>query len=260
MASLAGTFSQSYLDENIGYRLTDTAIAFIVLDTVFCLLRAWARKFIKAPLGWDDALVSLGFLFGIGVSIGCLCKRLSLTFLLIIDQLSNPLSAVVVKDGAAGLHLVHVVAVSPTILPYFLKMVFIAIPIMYALSSTFPKLAILVLYLKIFRAKWSRVGCYITAAVLILACICNIATIIWQCTPVDYLWNQYLVPSAKGHCFNARAHFLYGAIPNILTDVAMLLLPIETIWKLQTTQKMKISIYLTFLTGSMYVDAPEYFK
>lgn len=154
----------------------------------------------------------------------------------------------VVQNAGVGF---HTVALPPTILPYFFKLVFITTPVMYSLSATFPKLAILILYLKIFRAKWSRIGCYITAVVIILACVVNVPTVIWECSPVDFLWNQYLDPSAEGHCDNIVKHFLYGSIPNIATDVALLLLPIETIWKLQTTRKMKISIFLTFVTGSM---------
>ncbi|KAF4636426.1 hypothetical protein G7Y89_g1666 [Cudoniella acicularis] len=218
---------QSYLEQNIGNHLTNTAIAFIVIDTVFVGLRIWARRFSKSAFGWDDLLVVLGLVFCIGTAVTC-----------IID----------VQYGGVGY---HIVAVSPTKIPLFMKCTFIAGPVQYSIAATLPKLAILALYLKIFRAKYSRVGCYITGAVLILTCVVNIPTLIWQCSPLSYLWEQYASTSIQGHCFNSRAHFLYGSLPNIVTDVAMLLLPIPTLWKLQSSMKVKIGVFLTFLTGSV---------
>lgn len=82
----ASTFPQSYLDEYIGYRLKGTAIAFIVLDTCFCSLRIWARKFNKIPLGWDDLMVFLGWLFCMGVAIVSL-RKLSLPSNLLYQRL-----------------------------------------------------------------------------------------------------------------------------------------------------------------------------
>jgi len=218
-------YPQSFLDENIGDRLTNIAIVFCVLETVFVVLRIWSRRFSNAVFGWDDILILTGFVSCLGLNID---------------------SIVSVKYGGAGR---HVVAVSPNKVVILLKAVFLAQPIIYSICVAFPKLAILILYLKIFLAKWSRFGCYLTATVLILTMVVNILTIIWSCIPIDHLWDP--ASSPNGHCSNAKAHFLYGPLPNIVTDVAMLLLPIPTIWNLHTERKMKIGIYLTFLTGSI---------
>lgn len=67
-------YPQSYRDEFIGYRLTNTAIAFIILETVFVFLRIWSRKFSRAPFGWEDVLVFSGLVFCIGLSVACICK------------------------------------------------------------------------------------------------------------------------------------------------------------------------------------------
>lgn len=63
--------SQSYIDESIGYKLTDTAIAFIVLETVFVVLRCWSRYLQKASIGWDDILIIPAYLFCLGP---CICS------------------------------------------------------------------------------------------------------------------------------------------------------------------------------------------
>ena len=69
------TFPQSYLDEYIGYRLRNTAIVFILIETLFVGLRVWARRFTRSPIGWDDYLVPLGLLTSIGTSITGLRER-----------------------------------------------------------------------------------------------------------------------------------------------------------------------------------------
>lgn len=61
--------SQSYVNQNIGDQLTSTAIAFIVLDTIFIALRCWSRSLQKAPIGWDDMLVIPAYISCLGTSI-----------------------------------------------------------------------------------------------------------------------------------------------------------------------------------------------
>jgi hypothetical protein len=47
--------------------------------------------------------------------------------------------------------------------------------------------------------------------------------------------------------------FRYGSIPNIVTDVVMLILPMPLIWGLHVSTKVKIGLLVTFLLGSMWV-------
>ena len=73
-SSPAPHLSQNYIDESIGDRLTSTAIAFIVLDTLFVALRCWSRSLQKAPIGWDDILVVPAYITCLGVSITAIRK------------------------------------------------------------------------------------------------------------------------------------------------------------------------------------------
>lgn len=63
---------QSYLNEYIGDRLKITAISFMVITTVCVALRIVARRFARSPLGWDDFLVPLSLVFGIGTCVASL--------------------------------------------------------------------------------------------------------------------------------------------------------------------------------------------
>ena len=155
-----------------------------------------------------------------------------------------------VKHGALGQNIEAVLQMKPSPLPYFFKLVYIVIPIFYCLAVSFPKLAILDVYLHIFIDRFSRCACYITGLVIVLTVVVNVPTIIWQCSPVNFLWEQYVNQSAYGRCHNIHAHFLWGGFPNVVTDIVMLLIPIPVVRELQTSFRTKVGIIATFLVGS----------
>ena len=68
-----------------------------------------------------------------------------------------------------------------------------------------------------------------------------------QCFPMEKAWN----PNVPGWCNNLEAHLVYGGLPNTATDIAMLILPIPTIWKLKAERHVKVGLMATFLVGSL---------
>lgn len=73
---------------------------------------------------------------------------------------------------------------------------------------------------------------------------------IFACTPQEKIWNRMYV---GGHCIfqTTRGVIFATAIFNIISDVAILLLPITTVWKLRIPMGKKVGISLLFGTGSM---------
>ena len=63
------------------------------------------------------------------------------------------------------------------------------------------------------------------------------------------VWN----PTLPGYCNNLEAHLIYGGIPNTITDVAMLLLPLPALSKLNVEKHVKVGVIATFLIGLLYV-------
>jgi len=53
----------------------------------------------------------------------------------------------------------------------------------------------------------------------------------------------------------AAAYFSVS-IPNILTDIIILVLPMHASWNLQTQTAQKTGLTITFLSGCMYVRLP----
>ena len=78
-------------------------------------------------------------------------------------------------------------------------------------------------------------------------CISIIMVSVFQCIPMQKIWN----PTLEGHCINLKASFIGNAIPNILTDVAILALPMQQVWGLHTSVMQKTHISFVFLLGSL---------
>ena len=228
-----------------GDRLRNTAIIFIVLELICVGLRVWARRFKHNPIGWDDSLVFLSLPFCVGLCVIELRKqtRSRETYRGLTLMFSR--FEVAIRNGGVGY---HIDVVSPSERLYWAKSSLIAAPVVYSVAVAFPKLAILAIYLKVFVDKFSRLCCYGTAAIIVLTAVVNIPTTIWQCSPVEYLWDK---SDPKGWCFDLVLHFRYGSLPNIVTDVIMLILPMPVIWKLHTSRRVKIGLAATFLTGSV---------
>ena len=120
----------------------------------------------------------------------------------------------------------------------------------YGIASAVPKLAVLDTYLKIFMSRWVRYALLATGFVIVTNAIVYIPTTIFQCAPVQSLWD-HSIPNRK--CNNIRLHYSLAGVPNILTDAVMLILPLPIIWKLQMDKGTKAGVLATFASGGMYV-------
>jgi hypothetical protein len=117
----------------------------------------------------------------------------------------------------------------------------------YMASVTLPKLAIILLYLKIFVDKWIRRLTWMVGVAILLNGISGLIVTFTICQPFNFKWNKAI----NGHCADIMAAYRYVSVPNIITDVGVLLLPISTLYKLQISNPRKIGIFITFLTGGL---------
>lgn len=149
-----------------------------------------------------------------------------------------------VYRGGVGLHEARVLQIDPGKLVIWGKMI-ITIPIVYCSAVVPAKLAVLHLYLHIFTDKRLRFACWVVVAIILANWLATTISGILACRPISYFWTQ------QGTCFNVNAFFRWSGLPNILTDVAMLILPIPMVYNLQTLLRMKVAIACTFLLGSV---------
>lgn len=125
----------------------------------------------------------------------------------------------------------------------------VAISILYFGSVNVPKIAILALYHRLFPNTRIRVVIWIVLGTLICLTITTVITGLASCRPFSANWNPSLPGSS---CIDKEAFFRYGSIPNILTDIVMLILPMRVVWNLHTSTRLKIGLVVTFATGSLY--------
>lgn len=100
---------------------------------------------------------------------------------------------------------------------------------------------------RIFPVREIRLGAWILGSITAVWGIAIILVCIFQCTPVQKAW----APTVPGTCINLRASFIGNAVPNILTDVAIIVLPVREVWKLQTRRMQKLQLSFIFLLGSL---------
>ena len=73
-------------------------------------------------------------------------------------------------------------------------------------------------------------------------------TNIFQCKPIAFAWNKSI---RGGTCINVLAFFRFIAVPTVISDVAVLALPLPMIWQLQMSTKHKLALSGVFILGSL---------
>ncbi|KAL8921166.1 MAG: hypothetical protein Q9172_004162 [Xanthocarpia lactea] len=216
-------YSSEYLAENNSQQLIDVIVAFGVLETIFLSLFIYARAISKTLNGADFWLIPAAYL-------GCLSHVITI--------------ALFVKYGGAGRHFV---TVTPREFQIWLEVMFSEY-FLYLFSAMLPKLAILSLYLRIFTQRSYRYATHAIAIIMILNWLTGCMMGILICKPIQYNWDK-TIPG--GHCGDLMGVFRWTSLPNLITDIAMLILPLPMVWKLHTGLSQKIGLSLTFITGSI---------
>jgi hypothetical protein len=73
-----------------------------------------------------------------------------------------------------------------------------------------------------------------------------------MCLPVEKFWK----PSIEGSCIDS-ASFYYGQqIPNILTDLIILIMPLKIVWALPISKTQRLLLSGVFMVGGLYVASP----
>lgn len=110
------------------------------------------------------------------------------------------------------------------------------------------KLSILLLYLRIFNPiRWSYIILHIMLWINLAAYLSGLLVELFQCNPIQKVWY----PKWPGHCIDQKLLQLFGAGFNIVSDVSLLILPIWSVWNLQTDRKRKLGLIFIFAFGGL---------
>jgi hypothetical protein len=113
----------------------------------------------------------------------------------------------------------------------------------YVLSIPFPKLAILCLYLRLFTARLSRTILYATGLTIIATAVFGFVATFSNCRPFRAFWDLSLEVTCT---MDVMMTFRFYSIPNIVTDVVMIILPLPALYRLNVTTLAKAGVGLTF--------------
>ena len=112
----------------------------------------------------------------------------------------------------------------------------------YALCITLIKLSILSLFWTAFPSKQMRFWTMVIGGVVTAWGIACVLVGIFSCLPIHKFWDR----SVPGTCIDQNA-FYYGLqIPTIITDFAILFLPMKPVWDLQLPTRQKVSMTFIF--------------
>jgi hypothetical protein len=181
------------------------------------------------------------------------------------------LDCVLIEDGAAtknlGRHIEVVFRHDPTLLSveqdkkvrvtwsgFFICLFYsvqnlIIIECFYGIAMACIKLSILDFYRTLFPIQSIKIATNIIGAILIAWWIALSVPAIFGCTPIEGAWKMHVQPPPK--CVHRVAFMVGSALPNSLTDIAILVLPIRQVWKLHLDRRAKIALTVTFLLGGL---------
>ena len=127
-----------------------------------------------------------------------------------------------------------------------LKMLWVAIP-MYNASLACTKFSILFQYLRIFPSRPFRISCYVAMGVVASYSTWAIVSGFVNCVPIAKFWDR----SIQGYCLSFEALWFFNASMNILTDLALLIMPMPLLSQLQLPRMQKIALVGVFAIGGL---------
>lgn len=119
----------------------------------------------------------------------------------------------------------------------------------YAFGQVTVKISLLLLYRHIFTSKKLHLLINITTWFMIAWGIAFVGVALFSCNPIYAFWEFEL--QAISYCINDQAWYIAMAVPTILTDIIILVMPIRQVWKLQLDRKSKIALTFIFLLGGL---------
>jgi hypothetical protein len=152
-----------------------------------------------------------------------------------------------VEKAGTGRHMAFVLSVDPAMISEHFKGIMVQ-EVLHPAAVAFPKLVVVLLYLHILTNKWERIAAKTLIFLIFATWLSFSVAVMFQCMPFDFNWDK---TSPNGKCFNLQVFANSSSVPNIVTDLAVLILPLRMVWCLKISVGRRIGLLLIFLTGSV---------
>lgn len=86
--------------------------------------------------------------------------------------------------------------------------------------------------------------------IIMMWAVSQLLVVIFSCTPVDKFWNT----SVEGTCMPNLPFWYINAAGNIATDLAIFIMPLPVLSRLQLRKKQKYLLMGIFSLGFLYVS------
>ncbi|KAF2247906.1 hypothetical protein BU26DRAFT_322807 [Trematosphaeria pertusa] len=210
------------LDDNPrGRQAIDVSSAFTGIALITVLLRLYTRFFLVRCAGVEDYMVTLAMICSIGLTI-CI--------------------GIQAEYGMGR----HIAELKPQDMRHTLK-AFWASLIVYYLSLGLTKSSILLQYRRVFPTKKFRIACWATMGVVIAYTIWTVFGSIFACLPIRAFWTK----EQPSKCINQFAMWFTNAAINIVTDFAIIILPMPVIRRLNLARRQKQALIGIFAVGGL---------
>jgi hypothetical protein len=144
----------------------------------------------------------------------------------------------------------HAATVPPEDLAQAPKIIFVA-AFLYDCNISLPKFAALFFYRRIFGyvSRWLSIALWVVGAMNAGWLLSALLSTVFQCQPVNAAWQA--VEGAE--CISQWGWFLGTAIPSMIIDFFILVLPLPLLWGLRAPASRRLMVVLVFLCGYWYV-------
>lgn len=233
-------------------------------------------------MAYPKASVGGGLLasFGSGTFHSCLLFLFfSLLVLVAFDDIPQPcllliylqvfanvvsVAVIVAVHYGLGYHLFRVKTMDPS--GHALVKIFLCV----WLTATFngpsmlaTKIALLLWYRRLFIVQqlWLRIFWWINMVYIVLWAIGSTVSYMFSCVPIQYYWERIdHTSTVHGICRNTTTADGLPLILDLISDAAIMALPIATIATLQMPLARKVALMIVFSVGLMYVAIrPRFF-
>ena len=103
------------------------------------------------------------------------------------------------------------------------------------------------LFYRIFITPTFRLAIKIIGAIMVLWWVGTILADCLICIPIEYNWN----PTISAHCGFKQLLAIIPPIPWIVTDFAILLMPLPMVWNLHLPQLQRVGLARLFMHGGL---------
>lgn len=121
--------------------------------------------------------------------------------------------------------------------------------VIYPVACMLPKLSVCFLYLQLFEIQiWTARVTKVVIAFLIINAIAWLVPSVVVCRPISQYWSYQ---SQSESCIDVNTFGTWISLPQIVSDLVILALPLPIIAKIQLTNAKKLGLVMTFLAASL---------